>query len=311
MKFIYNNQDDYLDAPHSYYDLYRFDDASEDEIFFYGYNCSINDSLKNEYKSYKRKIYYNWESPCSFYSRNDAVTSQLYFDEVYTLCPYTADYINRKYGHITKQIPVPYTIRTNHQYFSKCVSDFTNKEYDVLYQGQFCSVDHDQMYQAMINHKYAICSLGPNNYITHRNLDTYQKMDLISKSKVSLASNLLYLRPHQIQYCKENYLDYQDNEALIRIDEGIVPQFKSRIMEAAYCKSLNLVKYDPWNVIENWFIPDQEFIYYYDHNDLKNKLQDIISNYDNYIPIINRAHNKVMTYCIDEQIKKIINKQKI
>jgi hypothetical protein len=306
MKFIYNNQDDYLDAPHSYYHLYRFDDNSTEDIFFYGYNCSINEELKNNYKNYKRKIYYNWESPCSFFNGNDAVTSQLYFDEVYTLCPYTADYINKKHGDITKQIAIPYTVRVDE--FKQYASDLNNKEYDVIYQGQFNSQDHNEMLKAMVRHKYAICSIGPNPAITHNGLSTHQKIDLISRSKVSLASNLLYLNYHHVNNCKHYYPDYMENEALIHLDKNIAPQFKSRIMEAALCKTLNLVKHDYWNVIEKWFTPEIDFIYYYDTNDLISKLDHIVNNYDLYIPVIENAYTKVLTYDIDIQVTNIINK---
>lgn len=309
MKIIYNPQDDYQDVPHSYYDLDRFNDESTSEVFFYGYNCSINDELKKQYESYNRKIYYNWESPCSFYCREDAVTSQLYFNEVYTLCPYTARYINNKYGDITHQIAVPYTVRAD--VFKQYVSDMSNKEYDVVYQGQFNSADHMIMLSAMQKHKYAICSIGPNPAITHRNLTTHQKMDLVSRSKISLASNQLYLTTHQIEYCKHHYPDYKDNEALVHLDAGVVPQFKSRVMEAALCKSLNLVKYDYWNVIEEWFKPNEDFVYYYDNTDLSTKIDDILANYDEYLPLIESAHNKVTMYDIDDQIKRIINKQKM
>jgi len=46
MKFLYNTSDDYQDVSHSYYDLHRFDDGSENEIFFYGYNLNNQDKLK-------------------------------------------------------------------------------------------------------------------------------------------------------------------------------------------------------------------------------------------------------------------------
>jgi hypothetical protein len=307
MKFIYNPSEDYKDVPHSYYDLHRFDDGSNEEIFFYGYNCSVNDDLKNQYKSYKRKIYYNWEAPCAFQGRTDAVSSQIYFDEVYTLCPYTADYINGKHGDITKQIAVPYTIRGDR--FKRYVSNHDNKEFDVMYQGHFLGKDHDEMVNMMIKHKYAICSIGWAPYITHPALNSDGKMDLISRSKISVAMNLLYVGKEQVEYIKKTYPDYKDNLAFSHLDEGVAPQFKSRIMEAAFCKSLNLVKYDQWNVVEKWFEPGKDFIYYYNPSDLDEKIAEISKNYEKYIPIIESAHEKVLKYDIDEQIKKIINKQ--
>src|ERR1035437_992646 len=310
MKFIYNTGDDYQDVSHSYYDLYRFDDNSEDEVFFYGYSCCINDAIKKPYKHYKRKVYYEWANPCPYFSRqNDAITSQLYFDEVYTICPYTAEYINNKYFGITKQIPVPYTLRM--EPFKKYISDFNNKIYDIIYQGQFNSEDHQIMYNVMKDYKHVICSIGPNNHITHNNISTMKKMELVGQSKISLASNLLYHRQDQIDFVKHFYTDWKSNNALCYIDYGISPQFKSRVMDAAFCKTLNLIKEDPWNVIEMWFKPDKEFIYYKDEVDLKEKVDYILKNFDKYIPIIENAYQKVLTYDIDIQIKKIINKEKM
>ena len=136
-------------------------------------------------------------------------------------------------------------------------------------------------------------------------------MDLISKSKISLASNLLYLNENQIKFCKQNYPDYKNHEGLIYIENGITPQFKSRVIEAAFCKTLNLIKHDQWNVVEKWFKPDEDFIYYYDKIDLQEKIEDILKNYDKYVKIIDNAHKKVFKYCIDEQVKMIINKENL
>jgi spore maturation protein CgeB len=167
------------------------------------------------------------------------------------------------------------------------------------------------MLSSMQKHKYAICSIGPNQAITHRGLTTHQKMDLISRSKISLASNQLYLTKQQIEYCKHHYPNYKDNRAFLYLDTGTVPQFKSRVMEAAFCKSLNLVKYDYWNVIEEWFKPDEDFVYYYNNVDLSEKIEHILANYNDYIPLINSAYKKVLSYDIDDQMRRIINKQKM
>ena len=93
------------------------------------------------------------------------------------------------------------------------------------------------------------CSIGPNQAITYRGLTTHQKMDLISRSKISLASNQLYLTKQQIEYCKHHYPNYKDNRAFLYLDTGTVPQFKSRVMEAAFWKSLNLVKYAKTRIV--------------------------------------------------------------
>jgi spore maturation protein CgeB len=64
-------------------------------------------------------------------------------------------------------------------------------------------------------------------------------------------------------------------------------------------KTLNLVKRDEWNVIEKWFKPDVHFVYWDNKNDLKEKINYILKNYDQYQKIINDAYEEVKKYDID------------
>ena len=75
--------------------------------------------------------------------------------------------------------------------------------------------------------------------------------------------------------------------------------------EAAISKTLNLVYRDQWNVVEDWYTPDKEFIYFDNKQDLENKIQDILGNWDDYQYIINNAYNRAMKYTTDEFIKEI------
>ena len=75
--------------------------------------------------------------------------------------------------------------------------------------------------------------------------------------------------------------------------------------EAAISKTLNLVYRDRWNVVEDWYTPDKEFIYFDNKQDLENKIQDILGNWDDYQYIINNAYNRAMKYTTDEFIKEI------
>jgi hypothetical protein len=70
-------------------------------------------------------------------------------------------------------------------------------------------------------------------------------------------------------------------------------------------KTLNLVYWDQWNVVEDWYIPNEEFIYFYDKQDLENKIRDILGNWDEYTYIIDNAYRKVMQYTTEKFIKEI------
>ena len=102
---------------------------------------------------------------------------------------------------------------------------------------------------------------------TFRKSDQLEKLNLISKSKITIVHNLT-----------GNY----------------TPQLKSRPFEAALCKSLILCKKDDWNFIEEWFVEGEDFLYYNDSNDLKLLIDNILNNYDSYSNMIENSYNKAI-----------------
>jgi spore maturation protein CgeB len=86
----------------------------------------------------------------------------------------------------------------------------------------------------------------------------------------------------------------------------IVPQLKSRPFEAAFSKSLILCKKDPFNVIENYFEPGKEFIYYEEGN-LVETVSTILQSYDNYQLIVDRAFDRAQNeYTSEAFFKKFL-----
>jgi hypothetical protein len=73
---------------------------------------------------------------------------------------------------------------------------------------------------------------------------------------------LLYVADY-LRYFFVKYQNKKDNEAFKDLESGYIPQFKPRVIESMMCKTLVLVKYDKWNVIEKWFEPEKHFIYWY------------------------------------------------
>ena len=81
---------------------------------------------------------------------------------------------------------------------------------------------------------------------------------------------------------------------------------KTRPIAAAFNKSLSLVKRDPWNVIENWFEPDVDFIYFDDYEELPALIKDISNNWSDYEGIVNSAFKKAMgSYTSQKLFKKM------
>jgi hypothetical protein len=69
------------------------------------------------------------------------------------------------------------------------------------------------------------------------------------------------------------------------------------------CKSICLVKKDPWNVIEQWFKPDEHFLYWETLDELNSLIENIDNNFDDYLNIANNAFEAVKKY----EIKNILN----
>jgi spore maturation protein CgeB len=85
-------------------------------------------------------------------------------------------------------------------------------------------------------------------------------------------------------------------QAFERFNEGIMPQFKVRNHEIASSKSLLLVKKDPWNLMEDFYQPEEEFIYFENFDELKERIQDVSVNFEKYEDIVEAAFLRSKNY---------------
>jgi hypothetical protein len=159
------------------------------------------------------------------------------------------------------------------------------KEFDAIYTGYaYANAQHvSELLGVIKDYKYVYASFASSNpYVTHTNVTYSEKLNLISKSKITVVHNL---------------------------NGNNTPQLKSRPFEAALCKSLILCKKDDWNLMETWFEEGKEFLYYTDSTDLKNKIDSILSNYGEYQYIINNAYNRAINnYTTEAFVKKHFKK---
>jgi hypothetical protein len=309
MKIINDTAGEYMDVINSFYELERFDDNSQTDVLFQGYLTSTNNELKEKYKNYNKRTYLNLEAPCGYCSTTSCNDEQEYFTHVYTLCPYTCDWMNKTSK--TKFIPIPFP------YNKKCFEkiDYTaNKVYDVMYMGGLLGTEHYNIINIMKNYNYVHASISGGHddefNPTHVNISSEEKWDLLSKSKVSIAMNLAPIYEQHTQFITK-YDNWQDNEAFKLLESGHIPQFKPRVIESMMCRTLVLVRYDDWNVIEKWFEPGKHFIYWYNLEDLFYKLYHVVNNYKSYQPIVDAAYDKVQEYEISKIYEKIKNYETI
>jgi glycosyltransferase involved in cell wall biosynthesis len=154
-----------------------------------------------------------------------------------------------------------------------------DKEYDVIYTGYANAPHVDELLNVIKNYKYAYVSFSNTNpLVTHFHVNYKTKFDLISKSKITVVHNLT---------------------------ASYTPQLKSRPFEAAFGKSLILCKRDDWNFLSTWFDEGTEFFYYNNAQELQARINDVLSNYERNIPIIENAYRKAMdNYTTEAFVKK-------
>lgn len=319
MRIVNDPSGDYQDSPSVRCNLKRFDDPQDTEtVLFYGAMSIFNPMFREYFKDYKKKILLNLWMPTEFNCENpfqpynDGRTPWQpegkyldYFDVIYTICPYTPKWLKEVAGaNKYKYKDIWHSYGTVEDYGGSPL-DYT-KKYDVGYFGGILGGWHKQMATILrLNYNSRICYMYPNEFTTDWGLNTQQKLQLGANTKISVVFATAPLEPKHISSIK-SYSDWEKNEAFIGVndDPPLMPQFKPRILEAAYTKSIILIHRDRWNVIERWFEPD-EYVSFTDLNDMKQKIDHILSNYESYFPMIEKAYRRAITMNGEGTVKYI------
>ena len=109
-----------------HWDLETYSTEDTDTVLFYGYNVAANTSLQDKFSHYRRRIYFNNWAPCEF--AQPTLDSDAFFSEIYSICPYTSNWINETEGNTRyRSIFYPYN--------KKIIPEPHDKKYDVIYHG--------------------------------------------------------------------------------------------------------------------------------------------------------------------------------
>jgi len=310
MKIVRDRTGEYGDCAYEYLNWESYDDNSTEEVFFYGYETAHNAKIKETYSNYNRKIYYQGEQPCGFYSMRDIPRSLNvgeYFDEIYSTCPYSAEWMNLIHGYDKyRKIIFPHNL-------DWAIKDDPEKPLDVIYWGNVPNGSKVvlNILNSVVKFKHAFYTLGHGvpqymaPHITGINTPRVEMWETLRKCKVMVTANLLYLTDEQVHATKM-CPRWKENEAFSHLDAHIMPQIKTRPIEAIFNRSLVVLKEDPWRIFDNFFTPDEEFLYYKDDEDLEPLLRDISNNWKDYKPIADRAYEKATKlYSTDQVLKEI------
>jgi hypothetical protein len=311
MKVLYSSGGEYGDCIVKHFDLMSYDDGLIDTILFWGWNSIDRNDLQSEFESSEKKYFINTAQPCEIINGYIDILKQGYFDEVFTICPYTAKVLNTTKDSPFKTLYTPICFPFRESKFNKYNNTtFRDKQIDVIYYGNVHSPKYIEMIKTISNFNYAFSTIAKHNseidsLITHYNLTSEEKWDLLNKSKVSVGMNLLFINNQHIQNLKSTPNIESFEKIDIAYQKRILPQMKTRIVEAAACKTLMLLYKDDWNVVENWFEPNKHFLYWETFDELQLLINDISNNYEQYWHIVEAANEHVKQYSIENLMKRI------
>jgi len=312
MRIVADGSGDYPDGPTVKINLTRFNQPDNETVLFYGYNSVFNQDLREEYKNYKKKILLNLWMPTE-YNGDPPILSGMtdyqpdgkfveYFDVVYSICPYTIDWINQMTGDNRYKF-IWHPFASPRDYNGPELS--YQKIYDVCYFGGIHGRYHEEIAHVVREYGGRISYIYPNQYTTDVGLTHHGKMQMAANSKITVVINQCPLSSNHINSITR-YKNWSQNKAFdgLNFDIPTVPQYKCRTAEAAYARSVILVKRDQWNIIENFFDLD-EFVYFDDMEDLRTKINYILSHYDEYQPMLEKAYLRSLNMDGEGTFKKI------
>jgi hypothetical protein len=326
MKIIKNLTGNYSDCLVQYFNYEKYAQNYKDDkatCLAIGLQCLYDPRVHNALSSFKRKIFFNGEHPCSYtQEKAGIITSGVedIFTDIYTICPYTALWLNKKFNNGNKRFKLclfPMDKRIVESF------DLNNKEYDAIFYGSICGRTHERIVNEISHFNYNFTTYGTNFWhpnesvdfeslsrkVTKTNISTFDKWKLLSKTKVVPIVNHLFLHDHHIENIK-NYDGWEDNIAFSNLKDKIACQIKPRIVEAAMFKVLMLVKRDPWNAIELFYEPEREFLYYEKEEELEGMIREITLNWEKYEFIVNNAYNRAISNYTTEAVLDTMMKNK-
>lgn len=226
-------------------------------------------------------------------TRQQCFDNENLYDKIFTICPYTVKqrnkFLNKNlYEYVFLPFPKEY------------IPNIFEKKFDFTYIG---NGDHAYYYLDKINFKnynYAVCG---SKYQNAGWANFSQKIKITSESKISLVHNEYILSDIALNELKT--LDNMDNYFIIKNNK--LTQHKERVMTAAFAKSIILCKKDEFNIIEDIFDENKEFLYF-DENNINDILDEVLNNYEKYYYLSENAFNKATKiYTVDNFFDKYIN----
>ncbi len=249
------------------------------------YNLVSVGSNLDLFDHYNNVVYMHFEEPNCFWVPEQERRIRSNYNKIKKIistCPYSVNYYNNLYNDDRR-------IYGFHPFNLKNIPTNFSKKYDVYFTGHVM-LHNDFIWNYVKSiEKFNNCIVS-FNYGKFKNVSYKEKLQLNAESKISVVHNCLI-------NTKRTPLDeqYVGHEAFKNVKNSIfIPQPKTRSLEAAACKSIMLCHFEEFRCIEWYFEPNKDFIYWYNTDDLEEKITEILKNYDKYTYLADNAFNKLI-----------------
>ena len=300
MIFIEDYDGCYGDALERYYNFKKYS-SDDGNVFFHGMGCIEKTVHKERHSDFNKKIFWNLEQPCAWQgderTKNISSNSDGYFDKIFTICPYSAKWLNEQQGgNVFSTSFIPFSE-------DMIIDKKEDKSYDAIYWGGIHSEENFNIVNSIKDFKYNFMSLGPGHwssqfrnsiarrFITSQNVPRKVMWSILRKTKVCPMSNLLFLQEPQVSSIK-SMENWEQCEAFSHLDQFIMPQNKTRMIECAVNRTLILLKRNPWQLDSMWFEPEKDFLYFDDYSELPGLIKETTENWHKYEHIVDSAFAK-------------------
>uniref|UniRef100_A0A7S4G0X5 Spore protein YkvP/CgeB glycosyl transferase-like domain-containing protein n=1 Tax=Eutreptiella gymnastica TaxID=73025 RepID=A0A7S4G0X5_9EUGL len=227
------------------------------------------------------------------------IDHERHWDHCLTLCPYTAHWVNRLLGsHLRTAVYYPFN-----EALTPPLVPASQRVWDVIYVGGVGKLMQDAIrlfprYKYLLLHSKKKHMKGLPNLKVLTGAGLAKKLQVMSYSRVAIVHNTLGPMPaaakHGILKTHGAFqvpLPPRSGQQVVN-----VPQLKARTIEAALSGTLMLVYNDSVNIIERFFEPEREFLYWTTAADLKCTLDLVLDNFTAYLPIALRARERALAH---------------
>jgi hypothetical protein len=193
------------------------------------------------------------------------------------------------------------------------------KDIDVIYSGGIYAKEIFNCIKIISNFNYKYTHYGKNRVFPRFTFNPFYSfsfkkekvlpdtlINYLSRSKAGFIFCKAYLNEDEL-YIISKFKDKFSKdiyEKIIKTKE--IPDWKGRLFELSAMKNIMLVYKDSWNLVEDYYQPNNHFLYFKTLNELNDLIADISKNYYKYTYLTESVYKNIENYTVKDFYDDII-----